>query len=192
MHSTIRKLTILGCAVVLTACAAQNMSTQVTFQDVSSIPAPRSGAVYVGLRGDAKKLDALLNSSGHLTTVAPTQSAQPAFYIDATQSSRNLRNESNVLVPAFLLTIIPMSGVDRVDWDVKISSVKTRTPLSYSYSFRRKGYIALLPHAYLFGRPLWITNMKQGGETIVQSEMAHVVSNIINEANRKGLLSQNK
>lgn len=177
---------------MLSGCAAQNMSTQVTFHDVRDIPAPRNGAIYVDLRGDAKKLAPLINSSGHLTTLAPSANAEPVFYIDATQSNRNLRHESNVLVPALLLTIVPASGVDRIDWDIKIAAEGARNPLRYSYSFRRKGYISLLPHVYLFARPLWVTNVKKGGETIVQSEMAHVVSNIIYEASRKGLLNQNK
>jgi hypothetical protein len=193
MIAEIKKITILACALALAGCVSQNMSTQVRFQDVSSIPPPRNGPVYVGLNGQAKELEAVINSSTHLTTMPPRSNAKPIFYIDANQRTYERRQDAFIWIPVFVATIIPASGITNKEWEISIRPETERYSSQFTYTFKRKWYLSLFPHVYLFGK-----NAKFGKTSatapieIEESEKAHVVSNIIYEANKKGLLDQNK
>ncbi|MEX1663967.1 hypothetical protein [Zhongshania arctica] len=193
MFGAIKRLTVLCCAIALFGCVSQNMSSQVKFQDVGSIPPPRNGPVYVGLIGQAKQLETSVNSSTHLTTIPPHANAAPVFYIDATQRTYERRQDAFVWIPVFVATIIPISGITNQEWEIAIKSEQERYPSRYTYTFKRKWYLSFFPHVYLFGKYANFGETSQvAPPAIEESEKAHVVSNIIYEANLRGLLNTNK
>jgi hypothetical protein len=176
--------------VTLIGCTSQTMSTQVRFQDVGSIPPPRNGPVYVELTGEAKDLEETINSSAHLTTLPPSPESKPVFSIYAERSIYRRNQDDFIWIPALVAMIIPAQGTTTLEWEIKLKSSSERYyPSTYEYAFKRKWYLSFFPHVYLFGK---YSDFGETPEVIVQSEKAHVVSNIIFEANKKGFLNKNK
>ena len=193
MHK-IRMISIAALiTMTLLGCTSQTMSTQVQFQDVGSIPPPRNGPVYVGLKGQATELTDAINSSAHLTTLPPSANSTPVFYINAEQQFYARSEDDFIWIPAFLAMIIPASGVQSIEWQIDLQSSSDKYPSRSTYLFKRRWYLSFFPHVYLFGKYAKFGESSQiTPDAIVKSEKAHVVSNIIYEANRKGFLNINK
>ena len=196
MKKAVRLLLLLT-LFSLTGCISQTMTTSTKMLDLSNNPPPRTGAVYVKLEDRAVELKDFLEGSGYFTTSAPTRGDTPKFIIRAEHYSGAGKMGGLGIIPAFLLTALPIIGHNTENWEITLREAPTanrsypKTIAKEEFQFRRTGYFSLWPYVYLFGKPTPLMQAAEGNKKIIANERTLMVNHTIYQASKNGLLDTN-
>ena len=170
---------LLIVALLMSGCSVFNYKDGPELIDLSGIPAPRTGGPDLAVSFSDAGLSTFLNNSGYFSSVKQGVAASDV-YVEVKYGSV-LYGTWGCLPSLWTLGLIPCKQPKEEIYTVLIKDKNKQMLWRGQYVFEGSNVSSLWPHVYFFGK----SEKKVHGV-----HYARITSNVINNLNKIGLLSE--